>query len=747
MKIINVVTFSCGNEYFRSLVSEGKIGSPSAVLQAMGEAVSEAMTGVRVLNPGRGPVVSECTSFLLAFLSEQDDTGDTGLIAEKIRDRIDCKLNQGKGSVCPAESKLTAEVTPPSARHGELLFAVLKKNRDESFAGLVESTLQGITGIRPGRKPGSKTEASGRKGQSVTAEGAISAESKSEPASHEADRVLEQINGLIGCDAFKKEMKQIRDMFMPFIECGRKPNAVPVHYIFRIDRGMGISTSLKLLGELFHSLQIIGKPAVREISLPAVQRKHTSEYNEILNSFLERNISHFKGVLCIDMESYSAGETIELRQLLDRMLEDQDGCVYVFRFPSSASDGSGRKAEMSIRDLLHVREIDFKNINDASLKEYIISGLDGYGYKLPENAGMLLEKVIENERSDGFFHYYRTAEKVLQTIVFEKLRMGNTVDNTGGVPIEYEELSAIVDGIIMENGKNTAVKSGWDQLNEMVGLEDVKKKVREIAAVLNWSRKAAAEGLQDSMPNYHMVFCGNPGTGKTEVARIVGRIFREIGLLKVGGFFEATRKDLVAQFVGHTAPKTAAKVDEALGSVLFIDEAYSLVDNGSVSYGDECINTLMTGMDNHRNDMVVIFAGYKDQMEGFLSSNPGLKSRIPHYLEFPDYNADELAQIFLSKIAGYIYDDVFIKKVKDTFEYICAKLSGTQNFGNGRLVRNIVERMKMKMALRLENSGITSGRELRIVLPEDLERALEDKDIANLLDGGAGRNKVGFSLL
>lgn len=252
-------------------------------------------------------------------------------------------------------------------------------------------------------------------------------------------------------------------------------------------------------------------------------------------------------------------------------------------------------------------------------------------------------------------------------------------------------------------GVHREESSPLEELNGLVGLESVKNCVKEIAAYVK--NKGS-----DSLPCLHMVFRGNPGTGKTTVARIIGRLFAEAGVIKKNGkFVEADRNSLVSVYLGGTAAKTAKIVESALGGVLFIDEAYSLFAGDRRDYGEEAVSTLVKMMEDHRKDFVCILAGYTKQMDEMLGMNPGLRSRIQFYLDFEDYNAAQMTQIFenmchsekytLSTDASTVIADIFQRLDKNKIT----------SFANGRTVRNIFERIRMKQALRGNSNVITAA--------------------------------------
>lgn len=233
------------------------------------------------------------------------------------------------------------------------------------------------------------------------------------------------------------------------------------------------------------------------------------------------------------------------------------------------------------------------------------------------------------------------------------------------------------------------------KLNELVGLEKVKKTLHELVDYMNLRKKS--EDLKLNNINLHMVFLGNPGTGKTTVARILGDILYELGYIKQSKLIEVSSKDLVAEYVGQTAPKTMSVVERALGGILFIDEAYALASKGQgSSYNDEAIATLIKAMEDYRDDLVVIFAGYTKEMQDFLDSNSGIVSRIGYTLEFDDYTEDELVAIFdgLIKKAGFEMEEEAYTELRR----IIKENINTKNFGNARFVRNVYEKTIIKHA-------------------------------------------------
>ena len=263
-----------------------------------------------------------------------------------------------------------------------------------------------------------------------------------------------------------------------------------------------------------------------------------------------------------------------------------------------------------------------------------------------------------------------------------------------------------------------AVEEIRKELNDLVGLAPVKEYVFGLADNIQVQRRRAAAGLKTASLSMHMIFTGNPGTGKTTIARLVAKYLKAIGALKGGQLVEVSRGDLVGRYTGHTAPLTNSVIQSALGGVLFIDEAYSLYRGEQDSFGLEAIDTLVKGMEDHRDELVVILAGYTREMETFLTANSGLASRFPNKIEFPDYTADELLNItnVLARGKGYRLAESCTEPLRGYYERRQAEDARTA--GNGRLARNTLEKAIFNQSRRLVAEPAA---ELDVILPSDLE--------------------------
>jgi probable Rubsico expression protein CbbX len=270
--------------------------------------------------------------------------------------------------------------------------------------------------------------------------------------------------------------------------------------------------------------------------------------------------------------------------------------------------------------------------------------------------------------------------------------------------------------------KSSNIQEVLDKLDrELIGLIPVKTRIREVAALLLVDRLRKQFALTSETPTLHMCFTGNPGTGKTTVAMRMGEILKRLGYVREGHLVTVTRDDLVGQYIGHTAPKTKEVIKKAMGGVLFIDEAYYLYKpENERDYGQESIEILLQVMENNRDDLVVILAGYKDKMDKFFMSNPGMRSRIAHHIDFPDYKPEELLAIAKLMLAAQNYH--FSAEGEKAFaDYIKLRMK-MEHFSNARSVRNALDRARLRQANRL------FGKRSRPLTKDDL-MTLEAEDV------------------
>ncbi|HOB07939.1 MAG: AAA family ATPase [Limnochordia bacterium] len=277
-----------------------------------------------------------------------------------------------------------------------------------------------------------------------------------------------------------------------------------------------------------------------------------------------------------------------------------------------------------------------------------------------------------------------------------------------------------------EPARNERIAAIKQQLDSLIGLHSVKELINEIQAFVEIQQRRAAFNLAADPIVLHSIFMGNPGTGKTTVARIIGQLFLEMGVLQKGHLVEVERADLVAEYIGQTAQRTREQLRRASGGILFIDEAYSLARGGEKDFGKEAIDTIVKTMEDQRSNLVVILAGYSAPMEDFLETNPGLRSRFPIIIRFPDYTTFELFRIAEQMLQQreYQLSKAARRKLLAMIEEL--KRTDSVNFGNARTIRNIIEKAIRKQAVRLVNLNSPTRAQLMEIAAEDLQEVRDD---------------------
>lgn len=314
---------------------------------------------------------------------------------------------------------------------------------------------------------------------------------------------------------------------------------------------------------------------------------------------------------------------------------------------------------------------------------------------------------------------YRRASKICDQLV--EIGVWGTMNGEEGHEILVKDLKQLKEILKSHQAKPSPskLKSSTSELDTLVGLASVKEEIKTLSNFIKIQQKRKEQGLKSSSVSYHCVFTGNPGTGKTTVARIVAQIYKDLGILSKGHLVETDRAGLVAEYVGQTAVKTNKIIDSALDGVLFIDEAYSLIGTGQ-DYGKEAIATLLKRMEDNRDRLVVILAGYSKEMQDFINTNPGLQSRFNRYIDFPDYSAEELLQIFEKNVEKFDYklQKEALVAMSEYFQH--AVENKDANFGNARFVRNIFEKTLEKQANRLSTDPDLDTNELTLITLADL---------------------------
>ncbi|HHW38962.1 MAG TPA: stage V sporulation protein K [Bacillales bacterium] len=273
----------------------------------------------------------------------------------------------------------------------------------------------------------------------------------------------------------------------------------------------------------------------------------------------------------------------------------------------------------------------------------------------------------------------------------------------------------------MIHSKHEPLKRIEAEMSALVGMEEMKKIIKEIYAWIYINKVREEHGLSAGSQVLHMLFKGNPGTGKTTVARLIGKLLKEMNALSKGHLIEAERADLVGEYIGHTAQKTRDLIKKAMGGILFVDEAYSLARGGEKDFGKEAIDTLVKNMEDKQNGFILILAGYAKEMDQFLNLNPGLRSRFPLVIEFPDYTVDQLMEIAKKMMTErqYVFSKEAEWKLREQLQNVKYNRS-SHVFSNGRYIRNVIEKATRSQAMRLLMNDLYEKTELETILSEDL---------------------------
>lgn len=554
-------------------------------------------------------------------------------------------------------------------------------------------------------------------------------DSKDKQTADKQMQVIAQIDDLIGAAEFKQIAHEIVKI-APEVRARKTFDIFSSQcYLFSIGDGCGTTTCVGLLAKLLSEVGIRdANTRVTEHKLPA--DRDTSGYDpfdeikDILNRGSKKNLS----VLCIDIcEWMNFTERGKFRELLRLIEKASDRFIVVFRIPFVEKDVLER-IQASLSDLLYVRAVTFPPLTRSELQLGAKKILANYGFTIQKSAWQYFDKRIAMEKSDGKFYEINTVKKIVNELIYKK-QLHNAKSGKQSSVITAKDVKDICPVEVIDE-----LTSGEAQLKALIGNEKIRVRLDEVLAQIELAMKSDTE-----RPCIHMRFVGNPGTGKTTVARILGKILKERGILRIGNFYEYAGRDFCGRYVGETAPKTASMCRDAYGSVLFIDEAYTLYKEGStVDYGREAIDTLIAEMENHRNDFIVIMAGYTDEMNTLMQGNLGLASRMPYTIEFPNFTRGELYGIFENMVTSkFKYDDKLLPAVKEYFENLPDNVINAKSFSNARYVRNLFERTWAKASLRCQLEGKSEV----VLTRDDFERASNDNEFSKQ---EKKRSRIGF---
>lgn len=579
---------------------------------------------------------------------------------------------------------------------------------------------------------GADKDADGGDGGEAADGGNVSIQQVEEATLEEA---LAELDELVGLEPVKAEVRKIANgvkIAQARKAAGMQVPTVSYHMVFTGNPGTGKTTVARILAKIFRALGVLEKGQLVETDRSGLVAGYQGQTAIKASETIDKAIG---GILFID-EAYSlAGKEGKgdsygdeaIATLLKRMEDDRDRLIvivagYTDEMRDFINANPGLKSRFN-------RYLDFPDYSGAELAEMFRRRAAKNEYSLTPEANAALEKLLADavKKRDRQFGNGRFVRNLFEKALERQAERLAALDNL--TPEALATLEA--DDIKLEKPADAgrpSLEEALAELDGLVGLEPVKEEVRKLAAYCKMAKEREAQGLETASVSYHFVFTGNPGTGKTTVARILAKIFRALGVLERGQLVETDRSGLVAEYVGQTAVKTNRKIDEAIGGILFIDEAYALAGD---AYGKEAVATLLKRMEDSRDSLVVIVAGYSKEMKDFMETNSGLESRFNRRIDFPDYNARELGAIFrltakknkyvLSADLEHWLDPAIALWTKDR----------DRSFGNGRYVRNLFEKAVERQAMRLSEIDSPTKDQLETLTLSDVGISLKDPDASD----------------
>jgi SpoVK/Ycf46/Vps4 family AAA+-type ATPase len=593
--------------------------------------------------------------------------------------------------------------------------------------------------------------------ESITTQKVIPSEENEDQIEKKYKSAVKELDELIGLEQIKDRIKEYTD-YMKFLkfrkEKGLDDNKkLNLHAVFTGNPGTGKTTVARLLGKIYKQIGLLSKGHVHEVDREDLVGKFIGHTAPKVKDAIRKARG---GILFID-EAYSLARIKndskdygrEVIEIIVKEMSDGKGdlAIIVAGYPAEMNTFLESNPGIKSRFTMHYDFPDYTPQELQDIAEYFSKKsnivLD------PDSKKLLYEEIVEAYRNRD--RTFGNARFVISVVGEAKMKMGirlmrisklDSLSNEELSTVKLEDMEKVFEG----RGKKVAdipvdedlLRDSLLKLHILIDLEDIKAEIDEMIKLVRYYREEGRDVRE--VFSLHAVFTGNPGTGKTTVARIMADLYKALGIIERGHLVECDRQKLVSGYVGQTAIKTAGMLDKAMGGVLFIDEAYALTQGGENDFGKEAVETILKTMEDRRGEFIVITAGYPDNMKQFLESNPGLKSRFDKFFEFKDFSAEELHQI-----AEIMFGEQGLKLDKEASDHLMEYLKildagRDKYFGNARAVRRIVEEASKNHHLRIIEipKSDRKGKKLKTITIDDIAEFKLDK--------GQEKPKIGFSV-
>lgn len=556
-------------------------------------------------------------------------------------------------------------------------------------------------------------------------------------AEAELKKALDELDSLVGLEGVKAEVRKIINKEK--VDAARRAEGLPVaprslHMIFTGNPGTGKTTVARLLARIFRALGVVEKGQLVEVDRSGLVGRYMGETATKTSEKVDEAIG---GVLFVD-EAYQlcTSDTDDygkeaIATLLKRMEDARDKLIVIAAgYTDEMRDFLGANSGLASRFAIKIEFADYTAPElakifrqQAAKNKYVLSA------ELDEGLNAAMEKLTRHR--DKMFGNARFARQLFEDATgrqADRLAEAGTLEGPALATLEMSDLGL---GEKAVDVRAPTIEEVLAELDGLVGMQSVKDEVKRLVATCRANKLREAQGIESATMSYNFVFTGNPGTGKTTVARILAKAFRALGILERGHLVETDRSGLVAAYAGQTALKTQKLIDSAVGGVLFIDEAYQLNQGQNDTYGSEAVATLLKRMEDERGRMVVVIAGYKDEMKRFFELNSGLESRFGRELFFPDFTTKEMATIFRQTAKKNKY--VLSPDVEHWIEPYIGLMTKDRgkNFGNGRWVRNLFEKTVERQSMRIVELQDPSAEELVTIRMKDVGISLKDPNASD----------------